>query len=82
MSNNESNKTRNNSRSRRFGPAALAFVILFAVAASVAYRTRWQGHPDGPPQRAMRAGQTGSSTGPTLWSCSMHPQVIRDEPGL
>ncbi len=66
---------------RAFG---VAVVLVVAAAAGVAAGVRWHSTiarllGGNEVERASPAAQPGAKQ---LWTCSMHPQVIREEPGL
>src|SRR5207237_60047 len=65
----------------RIGTAVVAIV---AIAGGVYVGTRW--HSTFAPMLGMSAkpatGSSGSGAKDTVWTCSMHPNVIRDGPGL
>ena len=56
---------------RRSVRIVVGVALALVVVAVVARVTR-------PPTRSVRV----AATAPTLWTCGMHPDVIRDQPGL
>lgn len=68
-----------------FGLLALAACLLVGIVIGVAGHERittvLNRHAHGGRHDPTHAGG-GGGAGKQLWTCSMHPQVIRDEPGL
>lgn len=66
------------SRTSRFSAVqVIALVATALVFAGIGYFVRWAATPPGG-QAAAPAGEAGQET---VWTCSMHPEVRRNEPG-
>ncbi|MFO7654288.1 MAG: efflux RND transporter periplasmic adaptor subunit [Candidatus Krumholzibacteriia bacterium] len=57
------------------GPAGVALLVVLAFALGLALRGGGSGAPD------TGTATTAAVEEPTLWTCSMHPQILLPEPG-
>lgn len=68
---------------RSKSPLRLFVLIVLAIAGGIVVGTRW--HDTFGPALGLHASmpskETATNVAGQLWTCSMHPQVLRDKPG-
>ena len=65
-----------------FGKLAIAkYAIVFAIGIFVAWFLFAEGDSPTESDRVESSGSVAETAGPTLWTCSMHPQIRSPKPG-